>query len=115
MSESSALTTVKLVHTVIWAFFAGCIIAIPVFALSGEFIVVAVLFTIVLLEVIVLLAYGGSCPLTAIAAKYTSNREPNFDIFLPRWLAKYNKEIFGTLYVGGSLYALFLWYTRMAT
>jgi hypothetical protein len=33
----------------------------------------------------------------------------NFDIYLPEWLARYNKEIFGTLYVVGLVFALVRW------
>ena len=33
------------------------------------------------------------CPLTDVAARYTTDRAENFDIHLPLWLAKYNKII----------------------
>jgi hypothetical protein len=46
-----------------------------------------------------------SCPLTAVAARYTDDRRANFDIYLPVWLAKFNKQIFGPLYVAGVVYA----------
>ncbi len=35
-SAAIALRSVKLVHTIIWAFFAACILAIPVFAWVGK-------------------------------------------------------------------------------
>ena len=35
------------------------------------------------------------CPLTDLAARYTVNREDNYDIYLPPWLARHNKQIFG--------------------
>lgn len=60
-------------------------------------------------EVVVLALNEWRCPLTPIAARYTDDRAHNFDIFLPEWLARYNKEIFGTLYVGGLLLVLFRW------
>jgi len=41
------------------------------------------------------------CPLTGIAAQYNNDRRDNFDIFLPEWLARHNKVIFGALYVVG--------------
>lgn len=44
---------------------------------------------------------GGRCPLTPLAARYTTERSDNFDIFLPAWVARHNKAIFGALYVGG--------------
>jgi hypothetical protein len=49
------------------------------------------------------------CPLTSLAARYTEDRSPNFDIYLPRWLAQYNKQIFGTLFIAGLLYAAWMW------
>jgi len=63
----------------------------------------------VLLEVAILLANRMRCPLTDVATRYTENREPNFDIYLPRWLARNNKVIFGTLYAVGVLAAAMLW------
>jgi hypothetical protein len=53
--------------------------------------------------------FAARCPLTPIAAQYTTDRRDNFDIFLPEWLAGHNKTVFGCLYVGGVLYVLWLW------
>ena len=50
--------------------------------------------------------------LTGVAARYTSARADNFDIYLPLWLARYNQQIFGTLYVLGILYTLIAWLTQ---
>ena len=95
------LRTIKLVHTVVWAGFAGCIVAIPVLALQQRFRLAALLALIVLGEVVVLALNRWRCPLTPIAARYTDDRRANFDIYLPEWLARYNKEIFGPLYLAG--------------
>jgi hypothetical protein len=43
----------------------------------------------------------GRCPLTDWAARFTADRAANFDIYLPLWLAQYNKLIFGTLFFIG--------------
>jgi hypothetical protein len=51
----------------------------------------------------VLLFNRMRCPLTGVAARYTDDRRDNFDIYLPEWLARHNKTIFGTLYVAGVL------------
>ena len=48
---------------------------------------------------------ASSCPLTSIAARYTDDRRANFDIYLPEWLARHNKAVFGALYVAGILVA----------
>jgi len=39
------------------------------------------------------------CPLTVVAIKYSDSAKPNFDIYLPGWLAKYNKLIYTTLFI----------------
>ena len=100
---------IKLVHTLVWAFFASCIFAIPVFAWRGQFRVAAVLIAIVFLEVVVLLVNRWRCPLTNVAERYTDDRRHNFDIYLPEWVARHNKTIFGTLYVVGIIVTVALW------
>lgn len=103
---------IRLVHTVVWAFFAGCIVLIPVFAWIGELRVAVVLCAIVFVEVLILAVNSWHCPLTPMAAQYTDDRRPNFDIFLPETLARYNKEIFGTLYGVGVILVLYRWLGR---
>ena len=61
---------------------------------------------IVFIEVLVLIANKWRCPLTGVAARYTDDRRDNFDIYLPEWLARHNKLIFGVLYVVGVLVTL---------
>jgi len=104
-----ALRAVRLAHTVVWAFFAGSIVAIPVAAWARRFDVWLALVGIVLVEVLVLAMNGMTCPLTAVAARYTPERRDNFDIYLPLVAARYNKEIFGSLYVAGILCGLAAW------
>jgi hypothetical protein len=103
---------VRLLHTVVWAFFAGAIVAIPVFAWRDEFATVAVLTAVVMVEVAVLAANRLRCPLTAVAARFTDDRRANFDIYLPLWLATWNKQIFSALFVGGLLFTLVRWLQR---
>ena len=100
------LRRVKLLHTVVWAVFAGSIIAIPVFAHLQHRRAAWALIGFVFLEVLVLACNAMRCPLTDVAARYTSDRRDNFDIYLPLWLARYNKHVFGTLYVAGIVYTL---------
>ena len=107
------LTLIKLGHTVVWAVFVGCILGIFVFAHDARFVWAFVLIAVVMGEVIVLALNAMRCPLTAIAARYTTDRAENFDIYLPRWLARHNKTIFGTLYVAGIAYTLGKWYFWM--
>ena len=64
---------------------------------------------LVLVEVVVLALNKWRCPLTALAARYTTHRRANFDIYLPEWLAKHNKAILGTIYVVGVVTACAHW------
>ena len=100
------LVLVKSLHTVIWAFFAGCILAIPVLVYANRRGTALVLIGIVTIEVLVIVLNGWRCPLTNVAARYTPDRRDNFDIYLPLWLAKNNKTIFGALYFVGVLYTV---------
>jgi hypothetical protein len=109
MNAAARLRAIRIVHTVIWAFFAGCILAIPVAALAGWFALAWVLCAVVLVEVLILALNRMRCPLTDVAGRYTDAREPNFDIYLPRWLARHNKLIFGSLYALGVALTLTLW------
>lgn len=105
----SSLRAVKLAHTVIWAFFVACILAIPLFTVLSHFRLAGFFVGIVAVEVVVLLLNGMTCPLTDVAARYTSDRRANFDIYLPEWLARNNKALFGTLYVAAVLFFLARW------
>ncbi len=103
------LTAIRLGHTVIWAFFVACILAIPFFTVTSHFTIAALFAAIVAGEVAVLVLNRMQCPLTALAARYTADRRANFDIYLPEWLARNNKQIFGTLYVSSVLFLLVRW------
>ena len=107
--ESRRLKAIKTVHTIAWALLAGCVLAIPFASWRNDHRTAACLAAIVAVEVGVLLLNGWRCPLTSVAARYTDERRENFDIYLPLWLAKYNKSIFGTLYVAGIAFALVRW------
>ncbi len=107
--HTGTLRAIKVVHTVAWAFFASCILAIPIVALRADFRGAAWLIAIVFVECLVLAVNRMRCPLTPLAARYTEDRRDNFDIYLPEWLARHNKLIFGSLYAAGSLFALLRW------
>ena len=103
------LITIKAAHTIVWAFFVACIVAIPFAAWRGEHHAAAWLTVVVAVEVLVLAVNGWRCPMTSVAARFTDERSENFDIYLPFWLAKYNKQIFGALYIGGVAFAFWQW------
>ncbi len=108
-ADRKALLLVKSIHTVVWAFFVACITAVPVLTWRGDLVTASWFAGIVLVEVVVILLNRWSCPLTPVAARYTDDRRANFDIFLPEWLARYNKEVFGALYVAGVVYLVVSW------
>jgi len=110
--QERPLRVIKVVHTIVWVFFVACIVAVPVLARRGAFVAAACFAAIVLAEVLVLLLNRWSCPLTPLAARYTDDRRPNFDIFLPEWLARHNKTIFGWLYAAGLVYLIVSWVNR---
>jgi hypothetical protein len=107
-TPEAALRRVRLLHTVIWALFAGAILAIPVAAWMGAWRLTGLLSALVTVECLVLALNRMRCPLTSVAGRYTDDRADNFDIYLPLWLARYNKHIFGPLFAGGVLVALVL-------
>lgn len=109
MNAIRSLRAIKLLHTLIWAFFAASVFAIPVCALLGHYTLAALFSAVVFVEVLVLIFNRLHCPLTAVAARYTDDRRANFDIYLPEWLARYNKQIFGVAYLAGMLFALGRW------
>lgn len=106
---SIALRFIKTVHTVVWAVFAGSIVAIPVLVWFEQWTAATLLIGFVLVECLVLVANRMRCPLTNVAARYTDDRRANFDIYLPLWLAKHNKLLFGSLFVADLLFAVACW------
>ena len=111
MNAEARLRVIKFLHTVIWAFFAACVLAIPFAAWLGNFGVVLVLIALVAFEIAILALNSWRCPITGIAARYTSDRRGNFDIYLPEWLASRTKIIFGPLFLTGLVFAAVLWST----
>ena len=104
------LVAIKLAHTLIWAVLAGCIVALPLLGFLRRFRWAAILTALILLECAVLAANHGRCPLTDLARHFTADRADNFDIYLPNWLARYNKSIFGTLFAVGELVVVACWF-----
>ncbi|WP_020602041.1 hypothetical protein [Spirosoma spitsbergense] len=102
MNTTRNLFLVKLLHTVIWAFFVTVIGYVVYCGIADDISRYTWLAAgLVMLEGLVLLIFGGRCPLTILAQNYSDSDRDNFDIFLPNWLARYNKLIFTSLYVAG--------------
>lgn len=103
------LAAIKLLHTAVWAVMAGAILAMPVAAFTRHFGWALLLSVLVVCECAVLAANRGRCPLTDWAARFTDERGANFDIYLPDWLARNNKTIFGVLLVVNEVIVLWRW------
>lgn len=101
------LRQIKLLHTAIWAIMAGAILLLPLAGWFGRSHVALGLSVLILGECGVLALNRGRCPLTDVAARHTEDRADNFDIYLPLWLARNNKRIFGALFIAGEL--VWLW------
>ena len=99
MNNDGKLLLIKSVHSLIWLFFN-----VVIFYLLYAVIInkidkwVWICVGLVVLEGLVLLAFKMFCPLTVIARKHSDSTRDNFDIFLPNWLAKYNKLIYTVIF-----------------
>lgn len=94
----SNLTTIKIIHTIIWIFFNVVIFYLLYAVITGKIdLWVWICFGFILLEGLVLIVFKNVCPVTLIARKYSHSSRDNFDIFLPNWLARYNKQIYSAI------------------
>ena len=109
VERETVLIAVKVIHTLVWIFFVACILAVPVAAGLHKFRLSALFAVLVLVECLVLAVNRCRCPLTDLAVRYAPEDSPNFDIYLPKFVAKYNKQIFGTIFIVGGLFALAEW------
>jgi hypothetical protein len=100
MNKETKLIFVKIIHTVVWIMF-NVVIFYMLYAAATDRIDkwLWIGYGIILLETLVLAAFKFYCPLTIIARRYSDSAEPNFDIYLPNRLAKYNKQIYSSIMV----------------
>jgi hypothetical protein len=99
---------IKLVHTVVFWILSGCVLYSLYSGLADRITTwtwVAV--GLLLLESVVLVAAGWTCPLTILAERQGALQGSVADIFLPKWLADRIFPICGTLY--GVALALIAW------
>jgi hypothetical protein len=111
MKNKTKLILIKTLHTLVWLFFN-----IVLFYMAYAVIInridksIWIGIGLIVLEGIVLMLFNKMCPLTVIARKYSDSTKDNFDIYLPNWLAKWNKLIYTTLFiliVLGIIYRIF--------
>lgn len=98
MTGPTKLIAIKIIHTLIWLFF-NFVIFYLLFAVISNRIDIWVWLGLAsfVLEGLVLLVFKNNCPLTLWARQYSTSTRDNFDIYIPNWLAKYNKQIYSTL------------------
>jgi len=107
MNPYKKLFTIKLIHTLIWAFLVAIIFYVLYSGIANRITYWTwVAIALVITEGIVLLIFKMYCPLTLIAKRYSDSEKENFDIFLPNWLAKHNKIIFTTIFMVGLVLVL---------
>ncbi len=107
MTKQNKLLLIKLIHTLIWLFFVIVIFYVVYSGISNKINSYTYIgIGLIIGEGIVLLAFKMFCPLTVLARNYSDSDKHNFDIFLPNWLAKYNKLIFTTIFGIGVILVL---------
>ena len=94
-TPENKLFRIKLLHTAIWIFF-NVVIFYMLYAVTlgsiDQWLWIG--YGLIVAEGLTLLLFKFYCPLTVWARRYSDSQAANFDIFLPEWLAKYNKEIY---------------------
>ncbi|MCB0728230.1 MAG: hypothetical protein R2942_15085 [Ignavibacteria bacterium] len=100
MSDNVKLILTKTIHTLIWIFFNVVIFYLLYAVLVNKIDKwVWIGLSLFLLEGIILIIFKNYCPLTLIARKYSDSDKDNFDIYIPEWLARYNKQIYSGLLI----------------
>jgi hypothetical protein len=100
MQNGTKLILIKIVHTLVWLFFNVVLFYMAYAVIINKidkFIWLGI--GLIVLEGIVLMLFNKMCPLTIVARKYSDSTKDNFDIYLPNWLAKWNKLIYTTLFI----------------
>ena len=94
-------------HTLIWLFFVAVIFYILYSGIRNQITIFTwISIGLIIGEGIILILFKMFCPLTILARKYSNSTKENFDIFLPNWLARYNKIIFSVIYLVGVIIVL---------
>lgn len=100
MTDEGKLVIVKTIHTLVWIFFNVVIFylfyAVVTDQIDKWFWICLLL---IFLEGLVLLVFRNVCPITNVARQFSNSNKDNFDIYLPNWLAKYNKQIYTSIVV----------------
>lgn len=98
MTAREKLVAIKLLHTAVWLFF-NVVIFYLVYTVVVDRLDAWTWICLALIgaECLVLLLFNMACPLTVVARRFSDSTLPNFDIYLPAGLARYNKHIYGII------------------
>jgi hypothetical protein len=98
MTSQQKLTIIKYSHTAVWLFY-NIVIFYLLYAVIADKIDkwVWIGFGLILAEGLILIIFKNICPITVVARKFSNSTKENFDIFLPVWLARYNKIIYSSI------------------
>jgi hypothetical protein len=108
MQSETKLTLIKIVHTLVWTFFN-----IVIFYMFYAVIVnkidawLWIGYGLISLEVVTLIIFRCSCPITNIARRYSISSKDNFDIYLPNWLAKNTVVIYTSILIVVTVIAVY--------
>jgi hypothetical protein len=110
MTDNTKLIAVKTVHTLVWIFFNIVIFYLLYAVILGRIDKwIWICLSLIASEGVVLLIFKNVCPITIVARKYSDSSKENFDIYLPNWLAKYNKEIYISIVFLAVLILIYRW------
>lgn len=95
MKDEGKLKSIKFIHTLIWVFFNFVIFYMLYAAIVNKLdLWLWTCYGLIILEGVTLIIFKSFCPMTVLARRYSDSTKDNFDIYLPEWLAKYNKLIY---------------------
>jgi hypothetical protein len=98
MTASFKLVLIKTIHTLVWIFFNAVIFYLLYAVVVNQIDKwVWICLVLILLEAFVLIVFRNICPITLVARHYSQSDKANFDIYLPNWLARYNKQIYSAI------------------
>jgi hypothetical protein len=108
MTTSFKLVLIKTIHTLVWIFF-NVVIFYLLYAVIVDRIDkrVWICLSLIAVEGLILIVFKNICPITIVARSYSQSERANFDIYLPNWLAKYNKQIYTTIVLVGIVILVF--------
>jgi hypothetical protein len=93
------IAQIKLVHTLIFWILSLCVLYSLLSGISGRIDSLTwIAVGLVLIESVILIASGWTCPLTLIAERLGTEQGSVADIFLPKWLADRIFPICGTIF-----------------